>query len=697
MLVGILSWVAFSLLTFYQQLVRVQLVGVEINLTFGIFVTFNMLLASAIVNRAEKWDVNELLWKLFVIGISGLVVIFITDFFYRYFFGDREIGRVIEPFILSLKLYGYILFFSSLVFGFKKLIFYNKSKTKVVLWRIFIAILILSGILIFDNPVQEPVEGATEAKPAMLFKYLRTALIPAFFLVTLVLSAYVNWSAFLTIGKKLRALLLMATLGLLMGAYVNIFPTTLIGHEGEDLLINPMTGKYMILGLLFYFPLIYLAISALIVFFNLFTSSVFEQKSSEIASLQRIAHSIQANFNLDETLRTLLDSALLTSNTEAGWIEKVERDGNEFRFTLGIRENLTMDEIHGLNPVSSISIECLKTNTHLYLRNLRKHKEIRLKRGRFQSLVAIPVITRQHPVAVLFLANELSSPYEDEVIFSLLGLSEHAAVAVENSELLRHSINLERYAEQLKVARQMQERILPKKLPSGNGVIFHAQSETAEEIGGDYFDVVKTAEGKFKVALGDVSGKGTEAAFYMAETKGIFQALVAADHSVKEFIQHANAALCACLKPGTFLTLTYLEIIPEKKEVHMIRAGHCPALYYDSRQKCFSYLDNGTLGLGIKTNKDFLAMIPDPDVIQYTHGDFLVLFTDGIVEARNTHKEEYGYTRLKALAANLAANTPEETAQNILKDAREFTGGKIEDDYTLLVIRFEDNQAIKQS
>ena len=183
--------------------------------------------------------------------------------------------------------------------------------------------------------------------------------------------------------------------------------------------------------------------------------------------------------------------------------------------------------------------------------------------------------------------------------------------------------------------------------PSNDHIEFFALSQDAEEIGGDYYDVVHDGGHIFKVALGDISGKGTEAAFYMAQAKGMFQSLTRMDLCPKEFIVHANGVLRKCLQSKDFMTLTYLVVDTEKQQLELIRAGHCPTLYFDSGSDTMGYIEDGIPGLGILPDAQFQGLAKDGNVIRFSKGDLVILYTDGIVEAKNEGREEFGYDRLK--------------------------------------------------
>jgi serine phosphatase RsbU (regulator of sigma subunit) len=142
------------------------------------------------------------------------------------------------------------------------------------------------------------------------------------------------------------------------------------------------------------------------------------------------------------------------------------------------------------------------------------------------------------------------------------------------------------------------------------------------------------------------------------------------------------------MQKGAFVTLTYLEINPALKQVAMIRAGHCPGYFYCAANQSLRSLREGTLGLGILRSGNYRSMMPAPTLVSYRPGDVLVLFTDGIVEARDEAANEFGYERIEAMIRDHARGSAGEIADAIVNSAKLFTRSKLQDDYTVLVIRF---------
>ena len=696
-LLSVLSWIVFVGISIYQRpgfSGGLILFPYPINvLSIGIFVGTTSLMVQQFVRSIEKWDVIDLLWKLLVIGVSGISLTFLMQIINVYI--GKEIPSLavkVKMVWLGIALYTFLIFISSAIFFFRKLIFYQKNKRKVFLWRAFEVCLLIAFLVLFE-PEWFP------------FGYIiRSVLLPTFLVISFFLSANVNWSAYLNFNQKLRSLFLIAVIIILFIAYSFTFPFEILPPYFIKGVIqqisdpfNMVTSKYILLGLLYMFPLMYVLFSALVLVFNLPTSSVFEQRSSELASFQRIHQTVQrAKLDYIQILNTLLDASMLTSNSSAGWIVVTDDKMLEHVDHMIRHKSLGEENIDPLLKPVDLTEKVTTENKYYLVKNLRKHRIYKGLRIKYKTMVVIPVMTEAKIIGAIYLVQELSNTFEEETILSLVSLAEQSAIAIENAELVTQSIQLERYMEQVKIAKQVQEQILPNTLPRNDQVAFYAVSQDAEEIGGDYYDVSALNNKLYKVAIGDVSGKGTTAAFYMAETKGIFQSLTQLDLSVRDFILHTNSALSRCFQPGFFMTLTYLQIDLELMELELMRAGHCETLYYNSANDDLEvWVEEDPKercpGLAMIRNQSFEGFVPQAKKHPILPGDFIVLFTDGIIEAKNEENEQFGIDRLADLVRSYRNMDGKDLAEYLLGKVKNFTGGILDDDYTILVIKFLPN------
>ena len=131
----------------------------------------------------------------------------------------------------------------------------------------------------------------------------------------------------------------------------------------------------------------------------------------------------------------------------------------------------------------------------------------------------------------------------------------------------------------------VQKSLLPTMLEQDQDFDIAAFSESADEVGGDYYDTLRVDKHLISIIIADVSGKGTTAAFHMSQMKGIFHSLAQHDIEPSNFMVQANQALVYCLERGSFISATYFIINTQTKTIRYARAGHCPVLYYCAELK----------------------------------------------------------------------------------------------------------------
>jgi phosphoserine phosphatase RsbU/P len=230
---------------------------------------------------------------------------------------------------------------------------------------------------------------------------------------------------------------------------------------------------------------------------------------------------------------------------------------------------------------------------------------------------------------------------------------------------------------------------LPTILEQDQDFDVAAFSESADEVGGDYYDTLRVDKHLISIIIADVSGKGTTAAFHMSQMKGIFHSLAQRDIEPSNFMVQANQALIYCLERGSFISATYFIINTQTKTVRYARAGHCPVLYYCAESSSSQYLKDKGVALGMVRNKTYSSFIQS-NSFQYKPGDIMVLYTDGVTEAKDGKGEEFGYERLVKLVNEANGMTPSEIQNHLINKLYEFSGtSNIDDDYTTMIVKFK--------
>ena len=261
-------------------------------------------------------------------------------------------------------------------------------------------------------------------------------------------------------------------------------------------------------------------------------------------------------------------------------------------------------------------------------------------------------------------------------------------------DLLHAKAEKERMEQELRIARQIQMSLLPQGPLAMPGVSLTAHCEPAREVGGDYYDFLPIDEHTLGILIADVSGKGTSAALYMAELKGIVLSLSQRHRSPRDLLIEADRIISRHLDSRSFITVTYLVVDLRAGTIHYARAGHCPMVYVPGpysahRSPQLMTPDGMVLGLQLDEGRTFGRLLEEV-TIPLGPGDLFVLYTDGLTEAMNHTGDYFGDTRLADLIAQHADLPADELRERILREIDAFTDSALQqDDMTMVLLRVE--------
>lgn len=247
----------------------------------------------------------------------------------------------------------------------------------------------------------------------------------------------------------------------------------------------------------------------------------------------------------------------------------------------------------------------------------------------------------------------------------------------------------ERIKQELQIAREVQQSFLPVQTPKFASLELAAICKPAYETGGDYYDFVALDDYRVAVAIGDVSGKGIQAAFFMTFVKGVLHSLCREIDSPAEILKKTNRLFCDNAPRGTFVSLVYGIIDLEKKVFRFARAGHNPILRLNSGNGAIEELQPKGIGIGLTPNDIFDNNIEEVE-LDLNVGDVLVLYTDGIVEALNKNHKFYGSKRLNKFLLKNKDRSASDILEKVSYDVRSFIAdAKQHDDMTMLVMKLK--------
>ncbi len=259
-------------------------------------------------------------------------------------------------------------------------------------------------------------------------------------------------------------------------------------------------------------------------------------------------------------------------------------------------------------------------------------------------------------------------------------------------DLLLEAAEKKRLEEELRIAREIQMSLLPPGPLRMAGLSMTALCVPAREVGGDYYDFFPLGERRVGVLIADVAGKGTSAALYMAELKGLVLSLSQIWSSPRQLLIEANRILRDNLDSRAFITATYAVIDLGAGTMTWARAGHTPMIYMPASGGGVQVLiPNGmVVGLRIPGADGKFAELLDEQTIALGPGDVFVLYTDGISEAMNLDSDLFGEARLSRLVEEHAHLEPAELRERVLREVQAFVGEADQhDDMTMILLKID--------
>jgi phosphoserine phosphatase RsbU/P len=263
--------------------------------------------------------------------------------------------------------------------------------------------------------------------------------------------------------------------------------------------------------------------------------------------------------------------------------------------------------------------------------------------------------------------------------------------------LLQTAAEKKRLEEELRIARQIQMSLLPRGPLDYSGIGVTALCVPAREVGGDYYDFFHLPGDRLGILIADVAGKGTSAALYMAELKGLMLALSQSIASPSALLREVNRIISENLDSRSFITMTYAVLDRPRLTMTYCRAGHTPLIYLPGPSSAASAgvktltPDGMVVGLRIPGASEKFDELLVEDCIDLSVGDVVVFYTDGITEAMNPQSDLFGEGRLGRIVEEHGHLDSTELRERILREIESFVGGADQhDDMTMILLKVEE-------
>lgn len=301
-------------------------------------------------------------------------------------------------------------------------------------------------------------------------------------------------------------------------------------------------------------------------------------------------------------------------------------------------------------------------------------------------VLMVPMFLQERLIGSINVGPKMSGRvYAQEDIDLLATVASQAAVAIENARLHRSEVEKQKITEQIRIAQRIQKGLLPKDNPPITRLDISGVSIPAQSVGGDYYDYIELPGNRLLVAVGDVSGKGISAALYMSKVQGMIRLAAQMEDRPRDILIRVNRLIYEGMERNSFITVILAMFDFDADAVTICRAGHMPPLL--ALNGDMQYIGSEGMGLGLENGEVFEQSLEEKTFPLRDDG-LIVLYSDGLTEAMDAHKNEFGEERVLSMVRGAAQLSATDLQQLLLAEVARHRGeAEQNDDITLVVIR----------
>ncbi|MCW5982471.1 MAG: SpoIIE family protein phosphatase [Bryobacteraceae bacterium] len=424
------------------------------------------------------------------------------------------------------------------------------------------------------------------------------------------------------------------------------------------------------------------------------------QNLAKLRAVVEVARAVQTSLSTAEVLEAVVDAALTITGSERGFL--LLRENGELSVKVG-------RQLNG----APLRKEDLKVPAGLIQRALRERKDLlsmsfdpqaaggltpdaSVANLELRSAVCVPLVRVQgaqlqetmsasvnDTVGLIYLDSrsdvaDLSSGNRE----LLQSLALEASIILENARLLEQERSRQKLEEELTIARAIQQALLPKQLPSAGWLRVAGASIPSRQVGGDYFDVIQTGRDVWAIVVADVSGKGVSSALLAGLLQGAFLRAAGSAEQIREMLTRMNLFLLERTAGEKYATLFY-SILAADGSLRWANAAHCQPIILRAGGEPET-LESTGMPVGLLEIAQY-----EVRTSSLAPGDKLIVYTDGLTDARSEDGQVFGVKRLMSMLKRLRCAGCEELHQAIVEELEEFTGeAEQADDVTLLVVEY---------
>ncbi|MEW6586786.1 MAG: SpoIIE family protein phosphatase, partial [Nitrospirota bacterium] len=416
-----------------------------------------------------------------------------------------------------------------------------------------------------------------------------------------------------------------------------------------------------------------------------------------LGSLLSVIKAIGSIFVLDELLEKIVEQAMKVTGAERGFMLLYDEKDHTLKQKVakGTGEGFSGQPFSYENYKLSLNMiqEAERTGEGIFAgeeSTANPHISGELKGYRVREAMCIPLRAKERPLGMIYLDNRMTGgTFGEDELELMKSFALQASVSIENSYLVSNMVEQERLKQEMELGRQIQLSLLPQNAPVLKGYVIDGLMSPAQEIGGDYYDFIPISDNgagnKWGVVIADVTGKGVDAGIVMGITKSLIHSLSEQDLTTREMVLKLNRHLCNLLNRKKFVSLIYAECNEGDNVFRWSGAGHEYILVLkDSGAPRVEEIMAGGTVLGVFDLKE--EDIAEKS-ISLNRGDKVILYTDGVTEARNAEGSLFTRERF----VEILRQSPPLSAQDLLGHIHEKVQGFIGDvpqydDITLVIL-----------
>jgi sigma-B regulation protein RsbU (phosphoserine phosphatase) len=406
-----------------------------------------------------------------------------------------------------------------------------------------------------------------------------------------------------------------------------------------------------------------------------------------LLTLYEITRAMNSSLDFDEVLNQAIDSIMLVTKAERGVLMIADDDTNEMhvRIARGVSgQTLETEAPYSTTIVTQVveTRQPLLTNNAMFDNRYSPGQSI-IMRG-LRAILCAPMMVKDRLVGVVYVDTSMRSGTFTEADRDLLSaVAGQAGVAIENARLYQVAVEKGRLEREFQMAREMQQALMPLRMPQLPGYDLCATWRAAREMAGDFYDAFVLAGDLLGIVIADVSDKGAPAALFMAVARSFIRSYAHAGLSPTETLGRTNDLILDDAESGMFVTV-YHSVFQADGSCYNVNAGHNPPLLYRCATHSAEFMPRGGRAIGWFANNPVkettLTLQPD---------DMLIYYTDGLTEAENAEGDYYGEQRLIEAVLQAAGQPAEAVLEHIVQDVESFCAGvPLFDDLTLVVVRY---------